>query len=59
LCSVRFFIIFTEVDAHVLLLFSTGEVVEGYEDVVRGIERFGAESGSPAAKIIISDCGTL
>jgi cyclophilin family peptidyl-prolyl cis-trans isomerase len=35
-----------------------GKVVEGM-DVVRKIEKFGTDSGTPAAKIVISDCGVV
>ena len=35
-----------------------GRVVEGL-DVVKKVESFGSNSGSPKAKIIISDCGEL
>jgi hypothetical protein len=42
-----------------MYFFSTGEVVQGYEDVVQDIERFGTETGAPKAKIVIVECGTL
>ena len=34
-------------------------VVESGYDVVKEIESFGSRSGSPKAKIVISDCGIL
>lgn len=55
----QFFITIADVSwldgAHVVF----GEVVEGYEDVVLNIERFGTDSGTPRAKIVVADCGTL
>jgi len=35
-----------------------GSVVEGM-DVVKKIEKFGTDSGTPTAKIVISDCGEV
>jgi peptidyl-prolyl isomerase F (cyclophilin D) len=35
-----------------------GSVVEGME-VVKKMESYGAQSGSPRAKILIADCGQL
>ena len=34
-------------------------VVESGWDVVKEIERMGSRSGSPSAKVVISDCGVL
>eukprot|EP00475_Leptophrys_vorax_P010840 TRINITY_DN17405_c0_g1_i2.p2 TRINITY_DN17405_c0_g1~~TRINITY_DN17405_c0_g1_i2.p2 ORF type:complete len:106 (+),score=39.01 TRINITY_DN17405_c0_g1_i2:355-672(+) len=36
-----------------------GEVVEGYDSVVKAIEEHGSDSGKTDAEIKISDCGQL
>ena len=35
-----------------------GSVVSGY-DLVKTIEKYGTQSGTPKAKIVISDCGEI
>jgi hypothetical protein len=37
---------------------SSGEVVEGYE-LVQTIEKQGTQGGTPKAKVVISDSGTV
>jgi len=36
-----------------------GEVLEGYEEVVKKMEAFGTSSGTPEKKMVIDDCGEL
>lgn len=36
-----------------------GSVVEGYDEVVKAMERVGSDSGKTSAKVIIADCGQL
>jgi len=36
-----------------------GEVLEGYDEVVKKMEACGSTSGSTSKKVIIADCGTL
>ncbi|KAK7500984.1 hypothetical protein BaRGS_00007864 [Batillaria attramentaria] len=36
-----------------------GEVVEGYDSVVKKMEAVGSKSGAPQKKVIIADCGQL
>ena len=36
-----------------------GEVTEGYEKVVKTLESYGSESGTPKDKFYIKDCGQL
>ncbi|POW04570.1 hypothetical protein PSTT_10313 [Puccinia striiformis] len=36
-----------------------GEVVKGYNEVVKAMEAKGSKSGPPSATIMIADCGTL
>merc|ERR1719408_826815 len=36
-----------------------GEVLEGYEEVVKKMEAAGSEDGSTKQKVVISDCGVL
>ncbi|CCK72890.1 peptidylprolyl isomerase CPR3 KNAG_0M00370 [Huiozyma naganishii CBS 8797] len=36
-----------------------GEVVKGYDDVVKKIESYGSSSGQPRAQIVIEDAGEL
>lgn len=36
-----------------------GEVIEGYEDVVKKMEALGSDDGSTSKKITIEDCGVL
>ncbi|CCM00444.1 uncharacterized protein FIBRA_02476 [Fibroporia radiculosa] len=42
-------------NAHVVF----GEVVEGYDTVVKRVEALGTASGTPKAKIVIADSGVL
>lgn len=35
-----------------------GEVIEGL-NVVQNVEKLGSASGTPQAKVVIADCGTL
>lgn len=36
-----------------------GEVMEGYDDVVKKMEAIGSSSGDPSKKVVIADCGLL
>ncbi len=36
-----------------------GTVIEGYEQVIEKMERFGSESGKTSKKVTIADCGQL
>mmetsp|Transcript_42596 Transcript_42596/g.84700 ORF Transcript_42596/g.84700 Transcript_42596/m.84700 type:complete len:279 (+) Transcript_42596:91-927(+) len=36
-----------------------GEVLEGYNEVVKKVEAIGSSSGTPSKKVIIEDCGEL
>jgi len=36
-----------------------GEVIEGYDDVVKKMEALGSDSGSTSKKVTIADCGVL
>jgi len=36
-----------------------GEVLEGYEEVVKKMEEVGTSSGTPSQKVLIEDCGEL
>lgn len=36
-----------------------GEVIQGYEEVVKKVESLGSASGTPKAKITIADSGVL
>ena len=42
-----------------VLIACVGEVVEGYDEVVKRIESLGSASGTPRAKITIADSGVL
>ena len=36
-----------------------GEVIQGYDEVVKKVEALGSASGTPRAKITIADSGVL
>jgi peptidylprolyl isomerase len=36
-----------------------GEVTQGYDEVVKYMEKLGTSSGKPTSKIVIKDCGQL
>ena len=36
-----------------------GEVIEGYEDVVKAMEKFGSGGGKTSKTLVIADCGVL